>query len=197
MKKILVPGIAIAILLVLFLVRNSIFNTADVYQIQIAETEVTWTAYKTSDKIPVTGKFEKIIVENLKEAETITDAVDGSRFKIPVNSINSTDEIRDGKILNSFFGAMLNTSELSGSIEVGGNNQGLVKLKMNGITKDIPIVYHVNENLMILEGTMNIDNWGAQAALNMLNGVCKELHTGPDGKTVTWSDVKISAKIQL
>ena len=197
MKKILIPGIVIAILLVVFLARNCFSKTDEVYKIQVAETEVTWTAYKTSDKIPVTGKFEKIIIENSKEASTIIDAVDNSNFKIPVNSINSTDEIRDGKILKSFFGAMLNTSELSGSIEIGADNQGVVKLKMNGITKDIPIMYDLNENLMIIEGTMDINTWGAQAALELLNAACEDLHTGPDGKTVTWSDVKISAKIQL
>ena len=31
-----------------------------------------------------------------------------------------------------------------------------------------------------------------QAALEALNEACEDLHTGPDGETITWSDVKIN-----
>jgi len=53
----------------------------------IGETSVVkWTAYKTTDKVAVKGKFNDINVTNSKQAKTIEEALNGILFSIPVSS---------------------------------------------------------------------------------------------------------------
>lgn len=167
------------------------------YRVSEMNTKVSWTAYKTSVKIPVTGVFDKIIIENPKDGSSIVDAMNGLTFKIPVNGINSLSKLRDGKIIKSFFGAMLNTINLTGSIELKNDNKGQVLLKMNGVSKSIPVTYSITDKTITIEGVMDVNNWAAQAAMESLNDACEDLHTGPDGESITWSEVKINAVTQF
>lgn len=196
MKKIwLIPLILTALLLLSLSCKNPVKkeeSSSELFRLNPSETTVTWTAYKTSSKIGVPGVFEELIIDNSKEASSIMNAVDGLSFKIPVNSINSKDSIRDGKLLQSFFGAMLNTLNLSGSIELKDQNVGSILLKMNGVSQRIAMNYSISNDTLTMEGTMDVNNWAAQKALESLNDVCEELHKGPDGIPVTWSEVKVN-----
>ncbi len=74
---------------------------------------------------------------------------------------------------------------------MNNENTSTVELTMNGITRELPIAYIVTNNKVTIVGNMELDNWQAKVALEALNVVCKDLHTGDDGISKTWSDVKI------
>ena len=68
---------------------------------------------------------------------------------------------------------------------------------MNGISQVLPITFVISDQMVTLEALMDLDNWQAQTALEALNVVCKDLHTGPDGISKTWSEVKIEVATYL
>ena len=78
------------------------------YSINLDKTSIHWTAYKTTDKVPVKGQFNKFHVENLKKGASVKDVLNGLKFSIPVSSIFSKDSIRDGKLNTFFFDIMKN-----------------------------------------------------------------------------------------
>jgi len=162
------------------------------YKIVPEETQVTWTAYKTTNKIPVTGIFKEVFIESKNSGATIYEALDGTKFSLPVNSIFSQSNLRDGKIINSFFGKMLNTTEILGTIKLIDKTTGVVKITMNGISEDLPISFNISDNLITIDAKMNVNNWKAQAELEALTDACEDLHAGVDGESVTWSEVKIN-----
>ncbi|MFD0761024.1 YceI family protein [Lutibacter aestuarii] len=161
------------------------------YSIATETSTINWTAFKTTDKVPVKGQFTEFSIENSKKASTPLEALDGIKFKIPVSSLFTKDTIRDGKLKKFFFGVMKNTTFLSGTVHTTNQNTGTVDLNMNGITHTLPITFVLSENNVVINAEMNVDNWQAQEALISLNEACKDLHTGPDGVTKTWSEVKI------
>ena len=165
----------------------------------IAETiTVNWTGYKTTSKIPVTGQFKTVEIANSKEAETALGALNGTTFKLPVSSLFSGDEDRDGKLKTLFFGVMDATVALTGSLNLNEDGTGSVQLKMNNVTKDIPVTYILSGQLIELSGSLDIVNdFQAQAALESISKACFELHKGPDLVSKTWSEVGISAAIYL
>jgi hypothetical protein len=169
------------------------------YKIIPEETIVTWTAFKTTDKIPVTGIFKEVIIENEKSGSTISEMLNGIKFSLPINSIFSQSNLRDGKIKKFFFGNMINTSKISGEIKLIDNTNGLVTIIMNGMSEELPINFKISDNSIIIDAEMDLNNWKAQMALSALSDACEDLHTGPDGETVTWSDVKINvtSKVRL
>ena len=154
-------------------------------------TTINWTAYKTTSKTPVKGVFTKVNFENAKLGKTSFEALNGLKFSIPVSTLFTKDTIRDGKLKKFFFGVMDNTRLISGTINMNNETSGTVDLTMNGISQVLPITYTISNQMVTMEALMDIDNWNAQNALSSLNNACKELHTGEDGVTKTWSEVKI------
>src|SRR5210317_649353 len=97
-------------------------------------TKVSFTAYKTTAKIPVKGYFSETSAILPENASSVTEALNGLKFEIPVSSLYTNDTIRDGKLKRSFFGKMINTATLSGTIELDNDTSGTVALNMNGMT---------------------------------------------------------------
>ncbi|XMO85565.1 YceI family protein [Algibacter sp. AS12] len=173
-------------------------ETTEKYVVKPEGTTVKWTAYKTTDKLPVGGKFKLLNFEN-KSGATPQEALNNLSFSIPVSSVftNDATNTRDGKIINSFFGAMLDTEFLKGTIKYA-NNAYVASITMNGETNNLPLdVKITDERRVTLTGTMNLKDWNALDALASLNKVCFDLHKGADGVSKTWEDVAIEVETYL
>ncbi|PCI34629.1 MAG: hypothetical protein COB60_06110 [Flavobacteriaceae bacterium] len=162
------------------------------YVVNEKTTSINWTAYKTSEKLPVKGEFRVVEFSKSNPATNLKEALNNLEFSIPVSSLFSDNEERDEKLKKSFFGSMMETSAIKGKILMETETSGKVALTLNGVTHELPITYFLDGQMATMEATMDLDNWQAQAAIAALNVVCKELHTGPDGVTKTWSEVKIN-----
>lgn len=163
-------------------------------------TQVSFTAYKTTEKLPVGGKFTKIDITNSNSGDTALSALNGTAFSIPVSSLFTNDATgtRDPKILESFFKVMTNTEFIKGVFRVTDGDKCSIGVTMNGETASIPLDYEkVSETEYLFKGNMELENWKALDAVSALNKACKVLHTGPDGVTKTWSDVAVQAKVLL
>lgn len=159
-------------------------------------TSVKWTAYKTTDKLPVGGEFTVLKFDE-KSGATAEDALNNLNFSIPVSSLFTKDPSRDAKLKESFFGAMLDTDLINGTIKVANGNY-VATLTMNGVTKDLPLTVEITDERRVkMTGTMNLADWDALGALESLNKVCFDLHTGPDGVSKTWEDVAIEVSTYL
>ena len=172
----------------------------DIFTLIKDSTKVSFTAYKTTEKLPVGGKFMKVDIKDSKSGATALDALNGTTFSIPVSSLFTNDATgtRDPKLLEFFFGAMKNTEMISGVFKKDVDNKCSIDVTLNGETADIPLDYTLNsEKSITFNGTMNLEDWNALEAIASINKACKELHTGKDGISKTWSDVAVQAQVQL
>lgn len=159
-------------------------------------TSVKWTAYKTTEKKGVGGEFSVLNFEE-KEGTSAQEALNNLNFSIPISNLFTKDEGRDAKIKASFFGAMLDTDLIKGSIKYI-NNEVTASITMNGVTNDLPMdIVITDERRVVLTGTMNLKDWNALDALASLNKICFDLHKGPDGVSKTWDDVAIEVNTFL
>ncbi len=164
--------------------------------VQPKDVKITWTAYKTTDKTPVSGTF-KTVKFDMKHGKTPEELLNNLNFSIPVSSIFSDNEVRDKKIVASFFGAMLDTELISGKLIVNENKSIKASIKLNGITHDLPLVYKIENNKAIMQGLMNMEDWDATGAVEALNKVCFDLHKGADGVSKTWNEVLVKIEIDI
>ena len=163
----------------------------------IGETStVKWTAYKTTDKVAVKGKFNSINITNSKKAATVEEALNGILFSIPISSIFSNDPTRDSKLQQFFFGVMKNTEFISGTFDIN-DNSSFVNITMNGISKAIPITLDIDGQKATFSNTLNLNDWDLANALATLNKACFDLHKGPDGVSKTWDEIEIEGVIYL
>lgn len=160
-------------------------------------SSLQWTAYKTSDKVPVKGTFKEVRITGSNKGADAAGAIDGMSFEIPVSSIFTNDTIRDGKLQKFFFAVMENSMTLKGKFSVGSEGSGNLNISMNGMSKELPFQFEVEQDTIHLNASMDLNDWGAQKALESLNEACKVLHTGPDGVSKTWDEVALNAKIHV
>ena len=173
-------------------------KTAVQYVVKPEATSVKWTAYKTTEKKPVGGEF-KVLRFDEKTGATPEEALNNLSFSIPVSSVftNDATNTRDAKIKASFFGAMLDTELLTGTIKYADGAYS-ASITMNGVTADLPLEVKITEERrVVMTGVMDLKEWDALDALASLNKVCFDLHKGPDGVSKTWDDVAIEVNTFL
>jgi len=175
-------------------------TSSEKFSIVQDSTKVSFTAYKTTEKLPVGGKFTKINITNSNEGDTAMEALNGTTFSIPVSSLFTNDATgtRDPKILEFFFGVMDNTELISGVFKVAGEDKCSIDVTLNGKTANIPLAHEMTgDNRHSFSGVMNLENWDALSAVESINKACEALHTGKDGVSKTWSDVAVHADVLL
>ncbi|MFK5891527.1 MAG: YceI family protein [Flavobacteriaceae bacterium] len=160
-----------------------------------SSASIKWTAYKTTDKKPVSGVFNTINITKSKSEKNPLLTLNGVAFSIPVSSIFSKNEDRDNKLQKMFFNVMANTALLTGVIHANADNMGSLEVTMNGTTNSLPLTFTTVGDTLKFKGVMNLEQWQATAALNTLNKACFDLHKGPDGVSKTWNDVLIEASV--
>ncbi len=158
-------------------------------------TTLTWTAYKTTEKIGVSGTFNALEINGVKSSRTIQSILENASFSIAIDSINSNNPDRDYKIRQFFFSNMLETESLTGNVTSVEGNQKLgkatVALQLNNKQKEVPFTYLLSGNQLKLTANIDLLDWNASAAIDSLNNQCYELHKGGDGISKLWPEVKI------
>lgn len=136
-------------------------------------TTLTWTAFKTADKIGVSGTFDDI---------QLTD----NSFVINAKSVNSGNPDRDPKLRDIFF-ANMSDSLITGNYGIPSPNKIPVTLKMNGVEKTFDFDYMDNDTATIVTGSIDmLGDFSGNAAFDAIHEACYELHAGK-----TWTDVDL------
>lgn len=157
-------------------------------------TKVSWTAYKTTEKVAVGGSFTKINLTETRTGTTPEEVLEEAKFSIPVNSVFTDNEERDGKLIKFFFSALENTELISGKIHFS-DGVPVLAITLNGQTNEVVMNGNFSNNLYTFDGVINLEDFGAKAAVESLNKACFDLHKGTDGVSKTWSEVAIKGSV--
>lgn len=166
----------------------------------LGEVTLTWTAYKFTEKAGVSGSFKEYEVQTAqKEAASLQELVQGASITIKTSSVDTQNPDRDAKIAKYFFGSFAKEEvtevELKARVDsVLSESKALLSIEMNGINKQVPVELNLSEEKISLSATINVEEWNAGTGIKALNEVCKDLHTGPDGKSVLWPEVTLYAE---
>lgn len=170
-------------------------DTVQKYAYQRAFTTLEWTAYKTTARIGVKGTFTEFEVSPGKEEGTPVELMDQLSFKIPVSTTSSNDSARDGKLVNTFFGSMMNTENITGKFtRIDGDDKGgkvYILINMNDTDHEVEAGYTIADSKVEIKATLQLADWKAESSVKALNDVCKDLHTGEDGVSKLWPDVDL------
>jgi len=196
-KKTTIISLTIILSFAILSCKKEIKKEPAQFSIEQKTITVKWTGYKTTDKIAVNGEFKEIKISNSNKSATAVEALNGAQFEIPISSLASGNNERDGKLKQLFFGVMDATLSLTGTLNLKTDGTGNINLLMNGVQQKIPVTYITSGQLVELEGTINLDDYNTQAALASLAKACFDQHKGPDGVSKTWNEVAIGAAVYL
>ncbi|MRI63933.1 YceI family protein [Ornithobacterium rhinotracheale] len=155
-------------------------------------TKLTWTAYKTPEKVGVEGTFSDYELTDYHPAAIKEDVLNGAKFKINSLSVNTGDDSRDNLLKTLFFGSMT-SPEIEGSFGQFNNSVVPVTLKLNDheVTKDFKYTFY--DNKIVITGTIDVlKDFDIQKGFDLLHNECKLLH-----QDKTWTDVSIEVITEL
>jgi polyisoprenoid-binding protein YceI len=162
---------------------------ADTCGLDKTSVQVSWTAYKTTQKTPVGGTFKKVDVVGVTSAPDLMTLAKGLEFVIDKTSVDSKNPGRDQTLTESFFSVL--KGDIRGKITAVdmASHQLILHLQLNGKALDLPLQYEMVGQKFSAKGNMDILAFAGDSALQSLNKKCFDLHKGADGVSKTWSEV--------
>jgi hypothetical protein len=176
------------------------------YQLDPASVKVTWTAFKTTEKIGVNGSVQGVNVNTPKKAKSLQSLLKG------VTASGNFDEVkksetgnpgRDQTLFDKFFSLLAKKAQFKGGFAAvkGDDQAGKINLllSVNSKKSAVPMDYKIStEGAFEASGTFDVMSFGMQKAHASIHQACEELHKGKDGISKTWTEVglKIVAQIQ-
>ena len=154
-------------------------------------TWLTWTAFKTNDRVPVSGTFKKMEIRGTVSSENPLEVFANAEFLISTKSVDSKDPVRDKKIADHFFGTMEAEHSLSGRVLGISDGKVQASIKMNGIEDTVSFSLKAKDDRIALNGKVLMEKWNAQHNIDSLNAVCYDLHKGADGESKLWQEVEL------
>ena len=152
--------------------------------------KVTWKAFKTYEKIGVTGSFDRASFSP-RSAKTIEEFLTNSHMTIDTASVNSGNAGRDATLVTSFF-KVQNIESITAKIVSAKDSKAEVEITMNGVTKTIPMNYTLQEGKIVGKGVIDLADFTMLKSLESINTTCFKLHGGK-----TWQDVEIGFEIPV
>ena len=166
------------------------------YSFNEGTTELEWTSYKTSDKVPVAGGFNDIEF-TASESGDPKEVIESLTFMINTASVETNNEDRNGKIAEHFFGT-INTETIKGDVQsLGEDGKAVVAITMNGISFDVEGDYTLEGSDFSFTASIDVSSWNGVPGIEALNAVCSDLHTGEDGVSKLWSEVGLAFSTTL
>lgn len=212
MNKLMRPGLILFTSFLLFACGNeekSEANNTEAKKVEVNiekclytynpdSTSLNWIAFKTTDRVGVNGSFKTINVTIPDSVYSIKEAIENVAFDVDVNSVFTNNPERDETLRKYFFGSLEDDGKIYGEVKIIEGDElkggGTVKIKINGVSRDVGFEYSVSGNEITLKTRINLDSFDAQEAINTLNGECGELHAGADGVSKMWADLTIEVK---
>lgn len=168
----------------------------------VGDVNVSWTAYKTAEKVAVGGIFDSVKYSPVAPVGTnFRSILVGSTISIDTSSVNSKNEGRDDKLVKFFFNMMSGKSIDAKVADIKADKKikdaprtGIitVDITMNGVTKPVDMKYSFSDGVFSATGVIDILDFSADKALDSINKACFDLHNGK-----TWSDVAISFSTKI
>lgn len=167
------------------------------YSYNADSTNFKWTAYKYTTRAGVGGTFDDITVSNTKSSENKTDVLVGAEFTINTGSVNSGNEERDPKVVEFFFGKLVDGGTITGKINSIKDGEAVVTINMNDVHMDVVGKITEEGNKVTMTAKVDMTDFEGLGAVESLNEKCYDLHTGDDGVSKLWPDVSIEVSTVL
>lgn len=159
-----------------------------------SKTKLTWTAYKTPEKVGVDGSFDSISYKFSNKANSIEKLITGTNFSIATESTNSGNPARDKKLVDFFFNELIGNKLIKGSFKSIDKKKkmAVAQTTFNGVTKKINLNYKFENDILELNGKIDVLDFALGKQLEAINKACFDLHKGK-----TWSEVNLLIQVPV
>ena len=185
-----------------FLFSTNLYAQKKSCEYEIKDVKPGWTAYKFTEKAPVSGTFNKFTVSSSQKGKDISSAIKGLSVDIDGSSVESGNVGRNATVAMQFFAKFAPVNKMAAkAIGVNGDDKKgsvTILVDMNKKQKNVDFKYTVNaEGKLSAEAVIDMMDFALKGPFDSIHKACKLLHTGKDGISKTWTEVllKVSANL--
>ena len=164
------------------------------YEFDKDNSVVEGTGFKFTEKTGVTAKFKQFDLNKADKKSSAKELLDGLSVTVSLMSIDSGNALRDKNMRETLFANLIGDSQAV--VEVTKVKAKEIETLLHLNDKKLPITfsYTMKKGMIEAQGSFDAINFAMNEAIASLKKRCKSLHTGKDGKSVTWSDFNLSVK---
>jgi polyisoprenoid-binding protein YceI len=171
------------------------------YSYDSESSSLTWTAFKTMQRVGVKGSFNTVNVSIADSVYSLKEAIEKVSFEIDGRTVNTDNPERDKTLVKFFFATLKDEGSIYGEVKIVEGDEkaggGTVRIKMNDVSRDIGFKYEIVGDEIILKTKITLNSFDGQDAVKKLNTECGPLHAGEDGVSKLWTDIEIEVKAKL
>ena len=162
------------------------------YQFNNSSVDLSWTAFKFSEKTPVKGSFDNFEITSDISGDDLEALCRNMRIEIQSGSVNSNESDRDKKLEEKFFENMSEEEILAKVVSFDvASKKGEIEITMNGISRKEQAKMILEDQVFSIDLTIDIMNYRVDNSYKALSEACLELHIGADGKSKLWTEVDL------
>jgi polyisoprenoid-binding protein YceI len=188
------------VFLFLFLLLFSVSAWAEDcrFSFDVDKAVVQGTGYKFTEKAAVKGNFPGFKINKNEPQKAVRDLLSGLVVTVDLMTLESGNSIRNKNMRETLFSGILGDSVATVSVKEVGKDKIKAELKINEKTQLINFDLKISDAKVSANGVFDAVHFALGEQIAALKKRCGALHTGPDGKSKTWTDfaIEVSAPIQ-
>ncbi len=173
----------------LMLVSLCLVGFLQAVNLDMSSAKMTWTAFKTKAKTPVSGSFDNIAYKLGKSQSSLKTLLEGASASMDSLKVNLGDETKNKNVKEAFFTLFKNANiKVTFRNVVEGEKLGSLTayVKMNEKLVKVPMQYTIMDNKLVIKGVLDLLSFSLKNELASLAKKCESQHEG-----LTWSQVEI------
>lgn len=167
------------------------------YQFIKEESVIEGIGYKYTKKTGVTATFPGFELQSNKAQKSVQDLLRGNSVSVNLVTINSGNSLRDNNLRETLLTGILGDSVAKVSVKKVTEKKISTQMSLNGKEQEISFDYTIKGGLLTAKGRFDALKFALGDQIAALKKRCGSLHTGSDGKSVTWSDFAIVLKAKV
>jgi polyisoprenoid-binding protein YceI len=190
-------SVLVAFVILLFSLNVLGAKTSCTYEFDTENSLVQGTGYKTTDKVGVTGQFPGIEINKQEKAKNPKDLLQGLVVTVNLVSLDSGNALRDKNMRETLFAGILGDSKATVTVKNVTDQVIATEVLLNEKTQKVDFTYSVKGDTIEAKGVFDALKYALGDQIAALKKRCGSLHTGADGKSVTWTDFDLSVIAKL
>jgi len=172
-------------------------SQACTYEFDVDNSKVAGTGFKYTEKTGVTAQFSGLKLNKKEKQSSVKKLLEGLVVTIDLMTLDSGNSLRDKNMRETLFSGILGDSVATITVKNVTDKKIDTEFKMNEKTQNISFTYSIKDEMINAKGSFDVLKFALGDQLAALKKRCASLHTGSDGKSVTWSDFALSVKAKI
>lgn len=167
------------------------------YEFDVEKSTLQGTGYKTTEKVGVAGRFSGIKINKSEKLEEPQKLLEGLEVVVDLMTLDSGNALRDKNLMETLFAGVLGDSVATVTVKSVSDKKISTELKINEKTQTVNFDYSLKGDVFKATGKFDAMSFALGDQIAALKKRCGSLHTGSDGKSVTWTEFDLSVTAPL